>query len=461
MKFSSVKCLMLLAALVASLGFSATVMAQPGGGGGGGNLAGVKVDADGILRNRSVADPSGQLNRQRASQAIATLNQDLAKTSDLRKVSLSRLQAELKRLQDAGQAIPDDLSYLAGLTSITHVFCYPESGDIVVAGPAEGFFTDVNGHVRGVRSGQATVQLQHLLAALRAYPQNGQSQNQIGCSIDPTEEGLVRMQKYVSSVNFVNPAQAAQIAQGVRDSLGMQKIRVMGVAPETHAAHVLVEADYKMKIIGLGLERIQGVTAYIDKIRGGSKNGLVRWFLAPKYDCVKVSQDQLAMTLEGNAVELLTESEIVDQFGNRQALDDKNASLPSLAFCRSFTKNYEKIALADPVFSELSNVMDLAIVAAFIQNKDFYNLSGLKLDFLSDEKQLPINTLPAVRQVESVVTAVFKGNSLITPVSGGVSIEPELALKESFISTDDSGKTDEMRSQITLENLGENQWWWD
>ncbi len=451
MKWSLVKLLLVIAACVASFGFSTSAQ---------GKQAGIIVDAEGVLRNRSVADPSGQLNRQRAGQAVASLNQDLAKVSPLRKVSLGRLQAEIKRLKDSGQSVPEDINFLAGLTGITHVFCYPESGDIVLAGPAEGYFADVNGHVRGVQSGEATVQLQDLVAALRAFPKQGQSKTFIGCSIDPTQEGLARMQNYVSSVNLTSPNQANQIAEGVRQSLGMQTVRVDGVAANTHMAHVLVEADYRMKLMGLGLARVKGVTAYIDKIRGGSSNGLVRWFFAPKYDCVKVSQNELAMTLEGSAVELLTENEIVDQLGNRQETEGEG-NIPSLAFCRSFTKNYKKIATVDPVFSELSNVMDLTIVAAFIQAKDFYSVSGLSLELLGDEDQFPIATFQTIRQVESVVTAVFKGGRLITPVSGGVSISPRNALKESVIATDETGQTDKLRDTITLENLGENQWWWD
>lgn len=453
MKLSLVKFTAIVALAMATFAVPHTVQAQNTN-----NTGGIIVDANGVLKNQTIADPTGRLNRQRAAEAVATLNQDVAQRSDLRKVSLRRLQAEIKRVRESGGSVPNDLRYLAGLTSITHVFCYPESGDIVIAGPAEGYFEDVNGHVRGVNTGEATLRVEDLLAALRAFPANGQSAGLVGCSIDPTAEGLARMQQYVARVQ-AQGAQAATIAQGVQNSLGLQTVRVDGVAPETHMARVLVEADYRMKLMGLGLERVKGVTAYVDKIRGGSSNAITRWFFAPNYDCVRVSSDDLSMSLEGSAVHLLTESEVMDAAGNREVTQRGNTA--SIAFCRSFTRNYDKVATQVPVFGELANVMDLTIAAAFIQSRDYYGLTGLDLGMLCDEQQVPIETYEPIKQTESVVTAVIRGGQLITPVSGGVSIHARRAVDDSSVKVDETGKTGELRNQIVVENLEANQWWWD
>ncbi len=421
---------------------------------------GIKVDADGILRNRTFVDPTGQLNRQRASQAMASLNRELAAPSQLRKVSLSRLQSEISRRLESGQEIPNDMLYLAGLTQVTHVFCYPESGDIVLAGPAEGYFQDADGHIRGVHTGRPTVQLQDLLAALRAYPQQGAGAHEIGCSIDPTAEGLARMQQFASSVNMTSPAQAPSIAEGVRQALGMQTVKVMGVPANTHFAHVLVEADYRMKLYGLGLNRLPGLDSYVDKLKTGSKNALVRWFFAPSYESVLVSENDLAMGLVGGSVELMTEEESVDQFGNREAARKKAAGA-SVAFCKSFNQNYDSIAAVDPVFGELKNCMDLAVLAAFMQSKDYYGLSGLALDVLTNEEKLSIRTRNTVKHVESVVTAVFRNNQLITPVSGGVTVYPMDQVRGDKVSVDTSGKNEQLRDEVKLSNVQDGQWWWD
>jgi hypothetical protein len=240
----------------------------------------------------------------------------------------------------------------------------------------------------------------------------------------------------------------------------MQTVTVRGMPANTHFAHVLVEADYRMKLYGLGLNRVPGLVSYVDKIKTGSKNALVRWFFAPQYESLLVSENELAVSLVGGTVELMTEEESVDQFGNRGEAR-KAANKASLAFCESFTKNYSKVASFDPVFGELQNCMDLAVLAAFMQNKDYYGVSGLVLDVLGDEDKVSIRTRNAVKHVESVVTAVFRNNQLITPVSGGVVVRPLDEVQSETVSVDTTGKTDKLRDQIKLSNLSDNQWWWD
>ena len=43
------------------------------------------------------------------------------------------------------------------------------------------------------------------------------------------------------------------VAEGMRNSKGLQSISVNGISPKTHFATVMVEADYRMKLIGIGL----------------------------------------------------------------------------------------------------------------------------------------------------------------------------------------------------------------
>jgi hypothetical protein len=64
-------------------------------------------------------------------------------------------------------------------------------------------------------------------------------------------------------------------------------------------------------------------------------------------------------------------------------------------------------------------------------------------------------------QVETSVTAVWKGGRLMTPVGGGVHIEPTQALSRSNMQVDDEGKLAEARAAIKLDNLAKDQWWWD
>ena len=172
-----------------------TVMAQDDEDGT--QIGGVLISAEGLLARRALPANAQRLNAERFNAAKVALNEDLQKVSKLRKVSLNRLEAEVAKMIDAGKEVPADVRYLAGLTKITHVFFYPETKDIVIAGPAEGFFFNAENFVVGMESGRATLKLEDLVVALRAFAPDSRKPTLITCSIDPTQEGLVRFQNVV------------------------------------------------------------------------------------------------------------------------------------------------------------------------------------------------------------------------------------------------------------------------
>ena len=49
------------------------------------------------------------------------------------------------------------------------------------------------------------------------------------------------------------------IVTNLQNSLGQQRITVNGVSPKSHFAQVMVEADYRMKLIGTGLKTRRSV----------------------------------------------------------------------------------------------------------------------------------------------------------------------------------------------------------
>ena len=125
-----------LAAVAPSI---ATAQQQGGGTTGTGAFSGVAVDADGVLQRQEFADPTGQLLRTRLEQAAASLDPNVAKASELRKVSLTRLIKQIDEAVAKGAEPDETMLQLAGLTRIQYVFYYPETKDIVLAGPAEGW----------------------------------------------------------------------------------------------------------------------------------------------------------------------------------------------------------------------------------------------------------------------------------------------------------------------------------
>ena len=203
---------------------------------GGGSTAGVAVDADGVLRRVSAVDPTGELARQRVAEALTKLDRDVAKRSPLRKVSLTRLERIIAQRLADGRGVDDVMKHLAGLARLEYVFCYPESGDIVIAGPAEAWGVAPSGRILGIESGRPVLELQDLVVALRAFPPGADKKKPfIYCSIDPTDEGLSRMHQFLHELGgrignpAQNPGQDQYIVNGLRERLGMQVITVGGI----------------------------------------------------------------------------------------------------------------------------------------------------------------------------------------------------------------------------------------
>lgn len=420
--------------------------------------AGVAIDADGVLRTRTFIDPGGQLIQERIASAKATLDPKLASYSKLRKVSLNRLEQVILGRQGV---LTDEMRYMAGLLRVRYVFYYPDSKDIVLAGPAEGWAPDLSGRVVGITSGRPVIQLQDLAVALRMFPPDGKPTEMIGCSIDPTQQGLASMQHFVRTNRHFAIANPQGFAEALRNSLGFQIVTIIGAPPKTHFAQVMVEADYRMKLIGIGLERPPvKLVSYVDRVKLAdvARNAMQRWYFVPDYKCIRQSDDGLAMELVGDGVKLIGADEMVTGSGERKAAGRGNRA--SQAFVLGFTKKYPELAERSPVYAELRNLIDLAVAAAYIQEQDYYHKAGWDMPFLGSEKAFPVEVYDVPKTVESAVNTIGKGNTLGFPVGGGVQIHPAEALDSENILPDKKAKVAKLHQEIKPD-LADGQWWWD
>ena len=426
-----------------------------------GNQAGVSINANGVLSLKKSNSKTLAKFRARQQQAAKAHNQ-VAATSKLRKVSLTRLERLAAEHLAEGERLPEAMQYLAGLTKIEYVFAYPDTGDIVIAGPAEQTIIDDLGRPRGARSGRATLELQDLVAALRCFGPSGQATRHIAVSIDPTQEGLARMQRFLANVGRnINPGQTKNIVRGLKKSLGQQNVTFKGISPKTHYAQVLVEADYRMKLIGIGLERPPvDITTYVEKANPGSvsRNALARWYFVPNYESIRMSDDGLAAQIVGDGVKLVGANELVQQDGTR--VDAAAGDRASRIFTHSFTKLYPTLAARVPVYAQLRNVIDLTIAAATIQHNDMYGQTNWQMELFQDEERFPIEVFETPKTVATAVNAIWRGNRLMTPVGGGVRIEPLKALDDENLLDDESGTVSQARA-TSIAELPKDAWWWD
>jgi hypothetical protein len=130
-------------------------------------------------------------------------------------------------------------------------------------------------------------------------------------------------------------------------------------------------------------------------------------------------------------------------------------------FVKAFTQVYPQLAERAPVYAQLRNCIDLAVAAAFIQHQDYYKAVNWKAETLRSEQAYPVETLNPPTQVATTVNALMKGNTLLTPVGGGVQMRPTLALSSENLLDDEGKAVAKARTEIDLSKLRPDQWWWD
>ncbi|MDR1924093.1 MAG: DUF1598 domain-containing protein [Planctomycetaceae bacterium] len=425
--------------------------------------SGVWIDAFGVLEVITIDD--GKLAAKQldaARKSYSQLSQSVMQKSKLRFISLKQLERAFVNVQ----GVPtEEMRFLAGLTRVKYLFYFPDSQEIVIAGPAEGWYPGPEGMMVGRTTGTPICELQDLVVALRAFAPNKEPVDVVGCSIDPTSEGNANLQRYLKS-NRPDQNRLNVFVEGLQRSLGLQTIRVDGVPSTTHAARVMVAADYRMKLIGIGLEKKPSgvnITTFIAKssLSPQSINRLHRWYFVPDYHSVIMSADKTGIELVGDGVKLVTEEEVVDAITGKRTATKNASDNASLEFTRSFTSQYPKIAKKLLVYAQLRNFIDMLVCAAHIQREDFYTKSEWTMDVFGNEDKYAVQTYQMPKYVLPAVNYKFENGRIGFPI-GGVEIEPTAALSKENAKFENETKKPitQLQNKIKIE-LKPDQWWWD
>lgn len=381
-------------------------------------VGGVSIDPAGMLANATVVQRE-QL-RQEILDDLAAVPTGLGKTVETRKVSLRKLEAAIKDCAQTGKPLPDEIQFLAGLQHVRHVLVYPEKNDIVLVGPGEGWRVNRHGAVVGVTTGRPVLMLDDLMVAFRAV--TNPQPSVISCSIDPSQEGMKRYQQVSRRLRAgMNPL---QVKAATQQALGPQEISVGGVPDTSHFARVMVAADYRMKRMGMGFERapVGGMPSFLHMIKSSGRkpaSAMPRWWMEPDYKPLLRDADGLAWEIPSANVKTMTENDFFDSAGVRHETGKSDAL--SQKWAANMTERYDELAAADPVFAQLQNCMDLAVVAALVVHKDLIARAECDLPMLIGEYRTA--RFPAPKFVASDASVMkIRQASLIA--YGGVQMNP-------------------------------------
>jgi len=419
-----------------------------GGGGGGGQLpGGILIRADGLI-DRAVAAPiSAAAMRQRRQQAQKTLPESLRKPAERRSVSLRRLDAELSRLLTMSKPLPPEILFLAGLTRIDDIV-FDAAGDLVISGPAESFAPAAGGRLTGLDSGRPVLCLEDLLTALRAP----EILERCGCSIDPDPQRLAESQAWLRANATPATLQVAQarMEQMIR-LMGRWNVTTFGVPEDSRMSLSMVEADYLMKRLAIGVERagVGGLKSTLQLAKPGD-NMMRRWWFAADPGYLSCSEDRSLWLLDGPRFQLLAQEELMAADGT--LIDAENLEGSSEEFARLFNERRAELVKKHAALADLQNIFDVLVTAGLLREALEAGRLTWAPEVLTSDTLLtsagyavPRETLPLLNTRQS------PGGPLIGAFSGGVVLRVRGLLSEARAIVRESGSGEAA--------FGEGEWW--
>lgn len=427
---------------------------------------GVFVNPHGLLRTLTPQQRS-ELNTLLARRRrVPELHDDLSRGSPLRFVSLVRLERALAERLENGRPVPEAMRRLAGLTKLQYLVADPEERDVLIAGPAEGWLYDEDGRPVGRESRRPLLDLDDLVVVLRAFAPGGDGR--FGCSINTRDANLKSVKQFVEASNSAGPLRSGQLGKWLKElhaRLGLQDIVVHGVPADSHVARVLVEADYKMKLIGV--DKYDGgpdIPSYFDLLRrsrqyAGAPLEALRWWLTMKYDAIATNSEHTAFEFVGQSVQVQSENQFVNAQG--QHVPTGAAEPLNRAFAANFTRHYAALAMREPVFGDLSNVFDMALAAALLRQHALHERTGWNLTAFAPGGAYEAAIVVAPRVVESVINhRVYGGKDIVVQVAGGVQADV-VAIARDSQRVRETAAFDAPIRHPARGAVPPDRWWWD
>lgn len=464
-------------AIAALLIVPSTSFAQGGGGGGAGGggggagggddggggttqngdnfffgvVGGVSVDAEKVVRGEHRSLP--QSDQERIRKALSSVDADIDSQTSMRMISLRGLEAAIATSINSGKPLPADVQYMAGLQRLEYVILSPETNDILIAGPGEGWTTNAEGNVVGAKNGMPVIHLQDFMVAMRSVDAARQGQG-VSVSIDPTAEGVQKVNAIYARmaqerVTYVS----AQLKNQIATASGQQNVTLTGVPRDSHFSRVLLTADYKMKRLAMGLDespirQLPSMMSVIARKRINMKRAIPRMWIECDYEPVAKSSDNNIWKISGKGISVQTEDQVADSLGQRSASGKKLKVAEDWA--KNMTRHYEALSEKVPVFRDLRNIMDMSVIAAIIRSEDLASKVGLNMPMIGGKVSTPSYTVP-----EKIPSQVSVADSYAVQVSGGVILDSWGAATNTVIK-------EELSDVASVAKVATaDRWWWN
>ncbi|MEO2035736.1 MAG: DUF1598 domain-containing protein [Planctomycetaceae bacterium] len=422
---------------------------------------GIFVGGPAVLASVALRSDGSRLDAVAFEASRANTNTDVRVESELRLISLPKLEQRVASLVASGQPIPDDVRNLAGISRVQYLMTFPETGDVVIGGPAADWAEDETGRIVSLADGRPVLQLDDLIVLARTFSNDGRSF--FMCSIDPKQEQVQAVNDFVREHRrSLRPGNAAEFTEELGQILGLQNVIVDGVPSDSRVANVIVAADFRMKQIGIGeVQGAPGMKSYFDLLtrseqRGSGGIDALRWWMGVGYEAIRMSASGDSFEFSGESVRCLSEDQIVNPDGTRQATGQARGA--NARFAQLFTKHFSELASEDSIFADLQNVFDLAMVSALVNSQGITQLARLDSDAF-DAVTVESVDVPT-ELMTTVAHRVFAGRHVVVQVAGGVRADMASVVRDAdrFQASEHLSQTATDASPI---GHAAGAWWWD
>lgn len=398
----------------------------------------------------SLSDPAiGLSDAVDASSGLA-LRHPWRVASDLRVISLKKLDQALHASLTQGLNPSRELQQLAGLSKIRFVKIDAANEDILIAGPAS---TSVHGF---------EVQDVAVMAALvsnRTQP--------LGCSIDPSNEGIRAAQAMLNEDGVLHKLarNPRMVVEELQDRMGPHNVTVFGMPAQTGTAVALVDADEHMKKLGFGTAHTAvPLNSYFDHLdrQGGPPptQSLIRWWFAFSDETIRVGPSGDLFELPENCVAVMSEQQWVTQQGRAPTGGN---DIAADAFAEGMTERLADLRANHESYARLSAVFELSLALQLAcERSGLPNLQAW-LPSLCAIGENPGSEQPAPKTVGGLMTwhKLKSDGTIVAVVSGGVKIDAlSIARKDRWESSKflSSSVVPEPPTRLSSAH---GQWWWE
>ncbi len=352
-------------------------------------------------------------------------------------LSMRMLAEKARGASYVGAPLNDEIARLSGITYLEGYVVDKENQDIILIGKSD----------RGTE-----IYLDDLIANIRSI---WNVHIPPYCSLDPQSSDISGIRRIAADNKSPESLDEwRDLVEQIKNQWGPQSVDVRGVPRNSRLAHIMIDADYHMKKVSLGLADFVGIPSYLtrnismrkDALRSGeeptgSSISMVRFWFHVRQEFPTFGEEEGIVFLKECPMDVLTEKQSI----NAGKLSDSEQDDPlAQAFAGEFSSMLDTSSENVESYAQLKNLFRIKAVLEAMKYRSVSAEAGLNMSSYCSEYAYQAETpmpdsFPGLVNQEEVHLNVQKEGeeyeaSFIPVTWGGVNME--MGVKEKNFNTD-------------------------